>query len=503
MFDPWSGESAPPAVPDGGASAGAVSVSLRGNDLLIRPLDEAAPEQETQLRRRLVEAAGGERLLYDRRLGAYRTVAGSYHAVRERLERDQYTVHADFEPFAALPFGPSLAQALRPYQDEALAAWEAAGRRGVVVLPTGAGKTLVALAAIATCAVWTLVVVPTLDLLEQWRRAAIDNLGVPAEHVGTFGGGKRRLAPITIITYDSAVLHTRALNRFGLLVFDEVHHLPAAANRRAADGALGPARLGLTATLERADGLERDLARLVGPTVYSRTPQQLGGYLAPFQERRLIVRLDPVEAVAYRSAIQLYRDYIRRRRLRIESPEDFQRFILWPSANNAEARQAMLAHRRARTLAFNAAGKLRTVVQLLERHRDDRVLIFSEYNDVVEDLSRRLLIPSITHKTPAAERQAVLDGFRTGRFTKLATGRVLNEGVDVPDANVAIVISGSGTRREYVQRLGRILRPKAQTAVLYELVAEGTSEIYLHRRRHQESRRGAANGGPDGSTDGS
>src|SRR5687768_3850395 len=144
----------------------------------------------------------------------------------------------------------------------------------------------------------------------------------------------------------------------------------------------------------------------------------------------------------------------------------------------------MLAHREARQLSFNAEGKLAILRALLARHASDRVIVFAEFNRVVAEVSRTLLIPSITHRTPAVERQAVLDRFRTGRYTKLVTGRVLNEGVDVPDANVAIVLSGTATHREYVQRLGRVLRPKTGQAVLYELVSDETDELHVTARRH-------------------
>ncbi len=312
--------------------------------------------------------------------------------------------------------------------------------------------------------------------------------GAPAESVGVFGGGKRDLAPITIITYDSAAIHTGDLNCFGLLVFDEVHHLPASSYRLAAEGTVAPYRLGLSATPERTDGLERDLAHLVGQVVYSRSPGELAQHLATFREEKITIALSPDEQGAYDAAMAGYRAFLRRRRLRITSPEDFQRWVIWHSANDPEARKAMLAHREARRLAFNAAAKTAVLIQLLQRHHDERVLIFSEFTAVVEGLSRDLLIPAITYKTPPAERAAVLDGFRSGRFTKLATGRVLNEGVDVPDASVAIVLSGTGTRREYVQRLGRVLRPKAGPAVLYELITEETGEVHLTRRRHARPR---------------
>jgi superfamily II DNA or RNA helicase len=489
---PSAGEDAAP-----GRAAPGVRLRLRGNDLLIQFAGEApaagrpapgsatAESRDASLRAQVAEALGKPSLVYDRRLGGYRTLALAYRSVRERLERERYQVATDFDPTPSLPFEPRLTPAPRPYQLQALAAWTAAGGRGLVVLPTGSGKTLVGLLAIARLRLWTLIVVPTLDLLTQWHRAVIDFLSVPPDQVGIFGGGRRDLAPITIITYDSAAIHTRELNRFGLLLFDEVHHLPAASYRLAAEGTVAPYRLGLSATPERTDGLERDLQHLVGPVVFARSPNQLQEHLAAFREERITIALTPEEQARYQAAMGRYRSYLRRHRLRITSPEEFQRWVIWPSATNPEARGAMLAHREARRLAFNATAKMATLIELLQRHRDDRVLIFSEFNAVVEGLSHDLLIPSITHKTPPAERTAILDGFRAGRFTKLATGRVLNEGVDVPDASVAIVLSGSGTRREYVQRLGRVLRPKAGPAVLYELVTEETGEVHLTRRRHQ------------------
>jgi superfamily II DNA or RNA helicase len=485
---------------------GNVRVTLRGNDLLIAPVASAAAAESfaaapagpggdgrhdgasalrAPLTRAVAElAAPGTSLLYDQRLGAYRTLPAAYRAIHERLAGADYDVSLGFDPAPALPFTPAVGQSPRAYQQAALDAWAAAGHRGVVVLPTGAGKTLVALLAIARLRVHTLIVVPTIDLLEQWRAALVEVLRAPPEYVRTFGGGKQALGPLTVMTYDSAAIHTRELNRFGLLVFDEVHHLPATSYRRAAEGAVAPCRLGLSATPDRADGRDADLAALVGPVVFARSPDELAAHLAAYRERRIHVALSPDEQQRYEAARAAYRDYVRRRRLRITSPEDFQRLVIWPSANDPQARAAMLAHREARRLAFNSAGKLAALVGLLGRHATDRVIIFSEYNAVVDQISRQLLIPSITHRTPPAERAAVLAGFRAGRFTKLVTGRVLNEGVDVPDANVAIVLSGTAMRREYVQRLGRVLRPKTSPAVLYELVSEETDEMHVTRRRH-------------------
>jgi superfamily II DNA or RNA helicase len=193
--------------------------------------------------------------------------------------------------------------------------------------------------------------------------------------------------------------------------------------------------------------------------------------------------LTDAERAEYERTAEVYRAYLRRNRISMRSGQDYERFLIWRSGNDPAAREALLAHQAARRLALSAVGKLDVVGSLLERHRDDRVIIFSEYNALAETVGRRYCLPIVTHKTPTAERKAIIEGFRSGRFSKLATGRVLNEGVDLPDANVAIILSGSATKREFIQRLGRVLRPKVDEAVLYEVVTEETTEENISRRR--------------------
>ncbi|KPV53718.1 type III restriction endonuclease subunit R, partial [Kouleothrix aurantiaca] len=181
-------------------------------------------------------------------------------------------------------FRTKLALTPRPYQDDALAAWLAAEGRGVVVLPTGAGKTVLALMATARLGLRTLVVVPTIELLYQWRDAMIERLGVAKSNVGILGDGHRELRPITISTYASAAMPEAPIAGTGLLICDEAHHLPSPSYSVIPARCGAPYRLGITATPERSDGAENALYRLMGPVVYQRTPAELSadGHLAKF-----------------------------------------------------------------------------------------------------------------------------------------------------------------------------------------------------------------------------
>ena len=210
-----------------------------------------------------------------------------------------------------------------------------------------------------------------------------------------------------------------------------------------------------------------------------------GRYLAQYKEESIEVALSSEDEARYAEQRSIYSSFLRRRRISIRSPEEFQQKLIFLSARDPQARAAMLAWREARSIAMNAPAKYSQIERLLHQHAADQVLLFSEYNPVVDEISRRFCLPSITYKTPAEERRTILDRFRSGQYTKLVTGRVLNEGVDVPDCRVAIIVSGNSTKREYIQRLGRVLRPKVGQAILYELVTTGTTEEEMSRRRKE------------------
>ncbi|WP_435153810.1 DEAD/DEAH box helicase family protein [Haladaptatus sp. DFWS20] len=384
-----------------------------------------------------------------------------------------------------LPELPPLYSAyeLREYQAAALDSWEDTNRRGVLELPTGSGKTVIGVKAIERCQTPTLVVVPTIDLLEQWRGILETEFDVP---IGQLGGGEQRLEALTGSTYDSAYLRADDIgDRFGLVIFDEVHHLGGEGYREIARLLAAPARMGLTATFERSDGAHEVVSDLVGQKVFDIAVDELAGeYLAPYDVKRLTVELTTDERERYEREQGVFTDYLAQSNIQMRSGSDYQELVK-RSGNDPKARKALLSKQRARDIMMNSEGKVTALAEILAQHCDDRIIVFTAHNDLVYRLSERFLIPAITHQTPTAERKTVLDRFRSGEYSRVITSNVLDEGVDVPDANVAVVLSGSGSEREFTQRLGRILRSKADggRAILYEVVTEETAEVRVANRR--------------------
>ncbi|HLM76830.1 MAG TPA: DEAD/DEAH box helicase family protein [Rubrobacteraceae bacterium] len=426
-----------------------------------------------------------EPFVWDKRTEQWRAPANAYRETVLEL-RNLETHYKDYAAsFEKLSLESRVAMEPRPYQKEALNAWRREELRGVVVLPTGAGKTAVAVRAIERAGRSTLVVVPTLALLKQWYSILSDSFGASVT-VGLLGGGYHEVTPLTVTTYDSAYIHTERYGaRFALVVYDEVHHLPAEKYRVIPKMTLAPYALGLTATPERPDGGHELLPELVGPVVYRRSPEDLAGtYLAPYDVVRIPIELTAAERAEYEEADAVYRDFLLKHRLSVRSPEDWQRFIMVASTSHSGGRDALLAARRRREIRASAERKGATLESLLKRHWKDRTIVFTKSVEEVYALSERFLVPGITYETPARERKEVLDRFREGRYRTVIASDVLNEGVDVPEANVAVILAGSASQREYVQRLGRVLRPReGKRAVLYELVTEGTGEEAVSRRR--------------------
>jgi len=422
---------------------------------------------------------------WDDRSQLYRAPGQSYRQVVELLRERGIRHQDEATEFKALDLRVS--REIEPYhhQTEALAAWKQAGRQGVVVLPTGSGKTFVAQLAMRDTPRSTLICVPTIDLLHQWYSGLLATF--PDADIGLLGGGSQDRSPVLIATYDSATIYAEELaNLYALIIFDEAHHLPAPYTSVIAKMSLAPYRLGLTATPKRSDGREADLDALVGPVVYHKTPAELGGgALADYQDVQIRIRLSATEQARYDELIAQRNEFLWRMHIKLGSPDGWQKFI--NASGTLEGRKAMLAHREARSIAFGTEGKLRVLEEVLANHPSERTLIFTDDNAMVYRISREFFIPAITHQTPVKERHDLLQQFRAGTYRILVTSRVLNEGVDVPEASIAVVLSGTATEREHIQRLGRILRKsEGKKAVLYEVVTEGTSEERVSQQRRGE-----------------
>ncbi len=423
---------------------------------------------------------------WDPRSGAYRALALYYADIIEYLENS----HIDFvdEALQLLPT-PHLQPrtTLRDYQRDALDSWMQAGKRGTVVLPTGAGKTIVAVGAIGKLQAPTLVVVPTLDLVEQWRHTLTSEFGI---EIGAYGGGDNELKPLTVSTYDSAYLRAVELgNRFGLIIFDEVHHLPAASYRHIAEMFLSRARLGLTATYEREDGLHSELTRLIGGKVYELTVQDLAEeHLSGYDVAYRFVDLEPDEEKEYSQCYSVFTDYLARRNVTLRTQHDFTQFIR-RSSWDPEARKALLARNRALDVALNSRAKIEVLKELLLEHPSEQTIIFTQHNKLVHRIARTFLIPAITYTTFKDERRQILERFRDGTYRMVVTSKVLDEGVDVPEASQAIILSGTGSSREFIQRLGRVLRKReGKRAKLTEIVTRDTTETKISHRRKRKWR---------------
>jgi DNA excision repair protein ERCC-3 len=352
--------------------------------------------------------------------------------------------------------------ALRDYQKASVRVFHAGGSvkggSGVVVLPCGAGKTVVGLAAMVELAKSTLILTTSVTALRQWHRELVERTSLTDEQVGEYSGEEKRVAPVTVATYqilthrrsrDKPFTHFELFRRrnWGLIIYDEVHLLPAPVFRILAD-IQGRRRLGLTATLVREDGREDEVFSLIGPKKYD----------VPWRE------LEQQGFIAAASCVEV----------RVSPDADLRR------------RYYAASDREAFVLAATNPAKDAVVAELLERHRGEKVLVIGHYLSQLRQVAASLNLPVLTGSTPQSERERLYGQFRDGDLPVLVVSKVANFAVDLPAASVAIQISGTfGSRQEEAQRLGRILRPKggANQAWFYTLVTRDTIEVEYARRR--------------------
>lgn len=371
---------------------------------------------------------------------------------------------------------------LRPEQIAAVDAWMVA-RSGVIVMPTGTGKTEVALSIIGDLGIATLVVAPVRDLMYQWHRRIQAALGVDA---GIIGDSIHRVSPVSVTTYDSACIHMDRLGaKFGLIVFDECHHLPGGMRRDAARMSAAPMRLGLTATPERADGRHTDLVSLVGPTVYDLPISSVKGRtLAEYDVVRVPVHLDSDEQRRYDTLSEIIRTHMGERRR--TKPDYSWQDLCGEIGKDPESRRAQKAWWSKKSIEDRAREKLRVLEDIFRLHAGSRVIVFAGSNVMAREVSIRFLIPCLLSHCRKRERSEILENFRQGTYPAIVANQVLDEGVDVPAAKVAVVIGGQASTRQAKQRLGRILRPSGnERATLYEVVCAETGEEERSRKRRR------------------
>ena len=345
----------------------------------------------------------------------------------------------------------------RPYQTEAAEGfWH--GGSGVVVLPCGAGKTIVGALAMALAQATTLILVTNTVAARQWREELLRRTTLTSDEIGEYSGAKKEIRPVTIATYQVMTTKRQGIyphlevfdsRDWGLIIYDEVHLLPAPIFRFTAD-IQSRRRLGLTATLVREDGHESDVFSLIGPKRYDAPWKDIEnqGYIAPANCVEVRVTLPDSDRMTYAMA----------------EPEDRYR------------------------LAASAPQKVTLVEELVAKHPDDQVLVIGQYLDQLAELGEHLDAPVLTGASSVKERERLFSDFREGRIRVLVVSKVANFSVDLPEASVAIQVSGTfGSRQEEAQRLGRILRPKAdgRTAHFYSIVTRDTvdADFAQHRQR--------------------
>lgn len=425
--------------------------------------------------------------IYDNRVDCWRADASAYADIVKFLYRNKIVYEDNARKYETLNLRLNGDKSARDYQQEAIEAWCRQEKRGIIVLPTGTGKTFVAQLAIERVQRSTIIIVPTIDLMVQWTRQLEEAFNTK---VAMFGGGAHEFASITVTTYDSALLTVDSHGgEFGLMIVDECHHLPGNTYRHIAKAAIAPYRLGLSATPERNDlGDDNQLEELLGNICYRKDIRDLtDNVLASYRTERLYVELSTEEFEAYHSNRDIYLTFIRRHGIPINTKQGWSQFLI-AAYKHAGGREALRAFFTQKRIALSGRAKIEKIWDLLKQHRQNRIIIFTADNRTAYEIGERFRLPVLTHHTKPGERKDFLERFRTGEYMCLVTSKVLNEGVDVPEADVGIVVSGSGSIREHVQRLGRILRPSAaKTAVLYEIISFGTNEFSISDRRRQHS----------------
>ncbi|MFP3197481.1 MAG: DEAD/DEAH box helicase [Sulfolobaceae archaeon] len=369
---------------------------------------------------------------------------------------------------------------LREYQKEALGVWLEKGS-GVIALPTGAGKTVIGIGAIAYVKKSALVVTFTKEQMMQWRDSILRFTDVEKSMVGLYYSGEKNVKPITVTTYHTAYRHMGELaDKFEVLVIDEAHHLPADKFKVIALSSFASRRLALSATPVREDGKHEELFKLMGGLIYFKTPQELiqKGFLAPYEIIQVKVELTPQEKLEYNKLLNKFRSLAKGRKV--------SQLLELVKKGEEDAVEAIKVYNELKKLTNLAKKKVEKVKEIVEKEKGNKILIFTQYVEQAEEIANLLKAFLITGKMSKSERERVLSVFKGIKSGVLVLTTVGDEGLDIPDANVGIIVTGTGSRRQFIQRLGRLLRPSnGKKARLYELVTKGTAEEYQAVKRKE------------------
>lgn len=413
---------------------------------------------------------------WDSRVEAYRSPGHRYKDILQTLRENRVQVQDEVPSPNAGPIkdGWQLPE-LRPYQSTALELWTSAEKRGLVILPTGAGKTLLALHAIAESRKKTLCLVPTRALLEQWTQEIRKHYKGP---IGIQGDGERSVEAITLSTYESAYRNIAQFgNRFELLIIDECHHFGLGLRREILEMSIADCRLGLTATCPSDPKALTALTESIGPVAFELSMTDLSGtYLANFDYYTVQVDLHVEERSRYEMEVRLYKDSLSE--FRATCPEGTYQDWIRFAGRSENGRRALQALKKAKKIVAFSKAKQILLNSLMTRHWGRKVLIFTADTEVTYQIAKQHLIMPITAEIGRTEREEMLQRYRQGEIRALVSCRVMNEGLDVPDAEIAIITGGTQGAREHIQRIGRILRPHpGKRAVIYELICRNTLEV--------------------------
>jgi len=343
---------------------------------------------------------------------------------------------------------------LRDYQLNLVKKIESLDYRGTIVLPTGAGKTILALKVIHTLRQPTLVIVPTIALLKQWENVIESYFSIDGE-IGIYGGGVKKIGEITLATYKGASTYNfliKNMDNFGLIVFDEAHHLLNTLNIEIPMRLIAKYRIGLTATINKTEYIRWQLDKLIGELIFGPTlaELQMRKYSAEIEYKAIPVKLTKLEL-----------DLLKK----VKKKKDQQKSFI-------------------KKLIYFPSQKVDTIEKLLNKHSKDQVIIFTKHKETAKEIAETFGIPLITSDVPPEERARLIKLFSEEKITKIATAEALDEGVDIPSANVAIIVSGSASSRQLIQRIGRVLRPKGmKKAYVYELYTKKSFEEKIYKRR--------------------